>query len=104
MFGGHTDACILVLGFLEKVVCVKVGNVAELFGLVLVDVDGVLIQHVLNDVLAELIVLAQSVKMAKGLCPSSQVVVDLEVLSELGKLLKLSQEREVFPRVLDFVR
>lgn len=39
----RTDACFLVLGPVEEVVGVEMGHLAQLLGLVFVEVDGVLV-------------------------------------------------------------
>lgn len=62
--GGYwvrTDACLLVLGPVEEVVGVQVRHLAQLLRLVLVEVDGVLVEDVLDCIGAEFIVGVQSV-------------------------------------------
>ena len=88
----RTDACFLVLGPVEEVVGVEVGHLAQLLSLVLVEVDGVLVEDVLDCVGAEFIVGVQSVQMLDRLGCPAQVVVDLEVAAKFGLLLQLAQE------------
>lgn len=77
------------------------GDVVQLLRLVLVDVDGVLVQNVFDGIRPQFVVGIEFVKMAQSLGPASQVVINLELASGVGKLLELTQEREIFARILD---
>ena len=75
-------------------------GVAELLGLVLVEVDGILVQDMLDCVCPDFVMSVESMQMLESLGCPPQIVVDLEMATKFRKLLQLAQEGQIFTRIL----
>lgn len=95
------NACIFVLRLIAEIVGVEVGDVPQLLGLVLVSINGFLVQVVLDGVCPKLVICACCMQSLQSLGPAAEVVIDFEVLSKLRELLELPQEWEVLAGILD---
>lgn len=73
-----------------EVVGIGVGDIVQLLRLILVEIDGILVENVLDCVCPQLVVSIERMKMFDGLGVPSQVIVDFEMTSGFRRLLKFS--------------
>lgn len=57
----HTDSCFFVFGLFREIVSVDMGDVAQLLGLILVELKCFFVQTMLDGVCSQLIILLQRV-------------------------------------------
>lgn len=85
--GKPTDACFLVLGFVVEVIGISIGDIVQLLRLVLIEIDGILVQDMLDCVFSKLVVGVEHMEMLDSLAMPSKVVVDFEMASGFRGLL-----------------
>jgi hypothetical protein len=74
----------LIVGLLMQVIGIKLGHSPERFRLILVQFQSISVERMFDSILLELVVGAQGVEMLQRLREPAEVVVDLEMSTELG--------------------